>query len=72
MRGSGEKGRSKMGHKEHTKTESNRDIGGGGVGKDEVGGEEVGWREANNTRNNTQPKTKTFKKGTSPIGPGYR
>ena len=30
-----------MGHKEHTKTESNRDIGGGGgVGKDEVGGED--------------------------------
>ena len=32
----------KMGHKEHTKTESDRDIGGGGVGKDEVGDEEVG------------------------------
>ena len=44
MRGSGGKGGVKMGHREHTKTESNRDIGGGGVGKDEVGGEEVGWR----------------------------
>lgn len=38
----GKKGRLKVGHKEHTKTESDRDIGGGGVGKDEVGDEEVG------------------------------
>ena len=38
----GKKGRLKVGHNEHTKTESDRDIGGGDVGKDEVGGEEVG------------------------------